>query len=233
MDPIGALAALILAASALYRTISGRREALTAGLWTAAFAMGIGALVVPLDAALKSITGLDSLSQLAGYPSFVVSSYLIARMTYYVARIESGWPLVFTVTSITGMATVYFATELHATQIIALEHGASAASAGFAIFLAVGLLPTHISAIIGVLRMKHRDTSMVWLLAIYGGVGALYPIEITINHLGTRGLRWSLTSLYSLNWVIQLVSFGALSLAGVIGVYRAGHDESAPSVAAH
>jgi hypothetical protein len=26
---------------------------------------------------------------------------------------------------------------------------------------------------------EHRDTSMVWLLAIYGGVGALYPIEIT------------------------------------------------------
>jgi hypothetical protein len=128
------------------------------------------------------------------------------------------------------MVTVYFATELHTTQSIALENVASAASAGFAIFLAVGLLPTHISAIIGVLRTKHRDTSMVWLLAIYGGVGAFYPIEITINHIDTQGLRWSLASLYSLNWVIQLVSFGALSLAGAIGVYRAGHGESAPSV---
>jgi hypothetical protein len=32
MDPIGAAVALVLAASALYRTIAGKRETLTAGL---------------------------------------------------------------------------------------------------------------------------------------------------------------------------------------------------------
>jgi seryl-tRNA synthetase len=33
MDPVAAVIALVLAASACYRTISGKREALTAGLW--------------------------------------------------------------------------------------------------------------------------------------------------------------------------------------------------------
>jgi hypothetical protein len=65
MDPIGAAVALVLVASAFYRTTAGKREAFTYGLWTAAFAMAVGALVVPLDAALNSITGLGSLSQLS------------------------------------------------------------------------------------------------------------------------------------------------------------------------
>jgi hypothetical protein len=220
MDPIGAAAALVLAASALYRTVTGKHEAFTAGLWTAAFSFPIGALVVPLDAALKNITGLDSLSQLISYPALVVSSYLIARMTYRVADIDSHWPILFTATSITGMIALYCTTDLHRTQAIAIETVPSTASAWFAICLAIGLLPTHISAIIGVVEMKHKDNLVVWLLAIYGGVGALYPIEITVNHIGTRTIRWPLTSLYSFNWVIQLISFGALSLAGVISAYR-------------
>jgi hypothetical protein len=41
-DPIGLALALVLAASALYRTIAGKRESLTAGLWTAAFVMAMG-----------------------------------------------------------------------------------------------------------------------------------------------------------------------------------------------
>ena len=44
-------------------TITGKREALTAGLWTAALALGVGALLVTLDAALNSITGLENLKE--------------------------------------------------------------------------------------------------------------------------------------------------------------------------
>jgi hypothetical protein len=132
-------------------TITGKREALTTGLWTAAFAMTVGALVVPLDAALNSITGLDNLSQLISYPALVISSYLIARMTYDVAGIDSRWPIFYTAISIAGM--------------IALA-----------------------------------------------------------DHIGTHTLRWSLSFLYPLVWVIWLISFGALSLAGVIGAYRTKQD---------
>jgi hypothetical protein len=230
MDPIGAAVALVLAASALYRTICGKHEAFTAGLWIAAFSFAIGALVVPLDTALIGITGLDSLSQLISYPALVVSSYLIARMTYRVADIDSHWPILFTATSITGMIALYCTTELHHTQTLAIETVPGAASAWFAIVLAIGLLPTHISAIIGVRRMAHKDNLMVWLLAIYGGIGALYPVLISVNHIGTRTIRWPLSSLYSLNWVIQLISFGALSLAGAIGACRAKQDHHAHAV---
>ena len=224
MDPVGAAVALVLAASAFYRTISGKREALTAGLWTAAFGMAISALVVPLDSALKSITGLDSLSQLICYSAMVISSYLIAQMTYHVADIDSHWPIVFTVTSTTGMIALYCATELRHTQTLAIETVPGAASAWFAIFYAIGLLPTHISAIIGVLEMTHKDSLMVWLLAIYGGVGALNPILIVADHIGTHALRWPLSVTYPLVWVILLISFGALSLAGVIGAHRTKQD---------
>jgi hypothetical protein len=67
----------------------------------------IGTFIVPLDAALKTITGLDSLAQPIGYSALVISSYLIARLTYEVADIESHWPITFTVTSITGMTALY------------------------------------------------------------------------------------------------------------------------------
>jgi hypothetical protein len=224
MDPVGAAVAVVLAASAFYRTISGKRENLTAGLWVAAFGMAISALVVPLDTALKSITGLDSLSQLVCYSAMVISSYLIAQMTYHVADIDSRWPMVFTVTSITGMVAFYCATELRHTQTLAIETVPGAASAWFAIFYAIGLLPTHISAIIGVLEMRHKDSPMVWLLAIYGGVGALNPILIVADHIGTHTLRWPLSVTYPLVWVILLISFGALSLAGGIGAYRTKQD---------
>lgn len=231
MDPVGAAVAIVLAASAIYRTVAGKREALTAGLWTAAAGMAVSSLVVPLDAALKTLTGLDSLSQLMCYSAMVVSSYLIARMTYHVADIDSRWPLVFTVTSIAGMLALYSATELRHIQTIAIETVPGAASSWFAIFYAVGLLPTHISAIVGVSKMTHKDNLMVWLLAIYGGVGALNPLLIIADHIGTYSLRWPLAVTYPLVWVILLVSFGALSLAGVIGAYRSKHSEPATAVA--
>jgi hypothetical protein len=223
-DPIGLVLALVLAASACYRTIAGKREALTVGLWTAALAMGAQALVGPLDAALKSITGLDNLSQPISYPAMVISSYLIARMTYDVAGIDSRWPIIYTAISIAGMIALYSATDLHHTQTLAIETVPGAASAWYAIALTIGLLPTHIAAIIGVLKMTHKDNLMVWLLAIYGGVGALYPILIVADHIGTHTLRWPMSLLYPLVWVIWLISFGALSLAGVIGVYRTKQD---------
>jgi hypothetical protein len=220
MDPIGAAVALILAASASYRTISGKRETLAAGLWTAAAGMAISALVVPLDRALKGITGLDSLSQLICYSAMVVSSYLIARMTYHVAGIDSHWPIVFTVISIAGMIALYCATELRHTQTLAIETVPGEPSSWFAIFYAIGLLPTHISAIIGVLQIRHKENLLMWLLAVYGGIGALNPILIVADHIGTRTLRWSLSATYPLVWVILLISFGALSLAGAVGAYR-------------
>jgi len=65
---------------------------------------------------------------------------------------------------------------------------------------------------------------MVWLLGTYGGVGAAYPLLIVANHLGTGPIRWPLSFLYPFVWVILLISFGALSLAGVIGAYRAKQD---------
>lgn len=179
--PVGAATALVLAASACYRTIAGRREALTAGLWTAAFAMVVGALVVPLDAALNSITGLDNLSQLISYPAMVISSYLIARMTYDVAGIDSRWPIFYTAISIAGMIALYSVTDLHHTHTLAIETQPGATSAWFAIFYAIGLLPTHISAIIGVLKMEHKDNLIVWLLAIYGGVGAFVAAALTTD----------------------------------------------------
>ncbi|OHU47347.1 hypothetical protein BKG82_27235 [Mycobacteroides chelonae] len=226
MDPVGAAVAIVLAASALYRTLAGRREALTAGLWTAAVGMAVSALVVPLDAALKSLTGLDSLSQLLCYSAMVISSYLIARMTYHVADIDSRWPLVFTVTSITGMIALYSATDLRHIQTLAIETVPGAASAWFAIFYAIGLLPTHISAIIGVLKMTHKDNVMVWLLATYGAVGALNPILIVADHIGTYTLRWPLSVTYPLVWIILFISFGALAVAGVIGAHRSKQEHT-------
>jgi hypothetical protein len=223
MDPVGAIVAIALAVSALYRTISGKREALTAGLWAAALAMGIAGLL-PLGRSLKAIAELNDLAQMVCFGAFVVSSYLIARMTYRVARIESPWLLVFTVTSITGMVALYCATELRHTSQAPLESSPGAASTWFAIVAAVGLLPTHIAAVIGAVRAEHKSSIMVWLLAIYGGVGAVYPLLIVANHIGTGATRWPLSFLYPFVWVILLISFGALSLAGVIGAYRTKQD---------
>jgi hypothetical protein len=121
------------------------------------------------------------------------------------------------------MIVLYCTTELRHTQILAIEAVAGAASAWFAIVLVIGLLPTHISAVIGVLEMKHKDNLMVWLLAIYGGVGALYPILIVVDHIGTHTLRWPMSFIYPLVWVIWLISFGALSFAGAISAYRVKH----------
>jgi hypothetical protein len=224
MDPIGAALTLALVASSCYRTIAGKRDPITAGLWTAAFAMGIAALIVPLDAALKSVTGLDSLAQVISSCAFVVSSYLIARMTYHVAGIDSRWPIIFTVISIAGYIAFYCATELCHTQALAIESVPGAASARLAVVFAIGLLPTHISVIIGVLQIRHKENLLMWLLAIYGGVGALYPILIIADHIGTNGVRWQLSFLYPLVWVILLISLGALALAGAVGAYRARQE---------
>jgi hypothetical protein len=227
MDPVGAALTLIVAGrtlivagSALYRTAVGKREALTAGLWTAALAGAISTFVVPLDAALKSITGLDSLSQPLAFSVLVISSYLIARLTYEVADIESHWPIIFTVTSITGMIALYCTTELHRTQTLAIDEAPGAASGWFATVLAIGLFPTHISAIIGVLKIRHKENPLMWLLAVYGGVGAIVPILIVADHIGTATTRWPMSMIYPLVWVLQFVSLGALALAGVISATR-------------
>jgi hypothetical protein len=220
VDPIGAALTLVLAGSALYRTAVGKHETLTSGLWTATIGMAIGALVVPLDTALKNITGLDSLSQSISYSAMVISSYLIARLTYEVADIESHWPIIFTATSITGMIALYCTTELHHTQTLAIEAVPGVASTWFAIVLTIGILPTHISAIIGVLKIRTKENLLMWLLAVYGGVGALYPILIVTDHIGTFTTRWPMSVLYPLVWVLQFISFGALALAGVISATR-------------
>lgn len=231
VDPIGVAVAAVLAAGALYRSIAGLRGTFTAGLWTAAVSMAISAAVVPLDQALKSVTGLDSLSQLVCYSGMVLSSYLIAATTYRIAAINPTWPIVYTATSIAGMLALYCATELRHTQTLAIETVPGAASAWFAIFYALGLLPTHIAAIIGVVKAKHKDTVMIWLLGIYGGVGALNPVIIVGDHVGTHTLRWPLSVTYPLVWAILFVSFAALSAAGIIAARRAdaGRDP-APAV---
>jgi hypothetical protein len=142
-------------------------------------------------------------------------------MTYHVAGIDSRWPIIFTVASITGIIALYCATELHHTQSIAIESVPGAASAWLATVVAIGLLPTHISAIIGVLKIRHKENILMWLLVIYGGVGALYPILITVNHIGTTAtLRLPLSFVYRFNWFVSLISLGALALAGAVGAYR-------------
>jgi hypothetical protein len=219
MHPVGAAVTFVVAASALYRTITGKREALTFGLWAAAFALSIIAFwAEPLNASLNQITGLGNLARLAYYFAMVISSYLIARMSYRVARIESYWPILFTVTSIVGMIAFYCGTDLHNVQRPAIDSIPGAASAWFAIFYVIGLLPTHIAAIIGVLSMTHKNSLMVWLLAIYGGVGAIAPVFIVANHIGTvRPISFT----YLFVWITWLISFGALSLAGVISTHQA------------
>lgn len=220
VDPIGVGVAAVLAAGALYRSVAGLRGTFTAGLWTAAVSMAISAAVVPLDAALKSVTGLDSLSQLICYSGMVISSYLIAATTYRIAGINPSWPIVYTAVSIAGMLALYCATELRHIQTLAIETVPGAASAWFAIFYALGLLSTHIAAIIGVLKAKHKDTLMIWLLGIYGAVGALNPVIIVGDHIGTHTLRWPLAITYPLVWVILFTSFTALSAAGIIAARR-------------
>ncbi|MFA4085281.1 hypothetical protein ONA92_26665 [Mycobacteroides salmoniphilum] len=220
VDPIGVGVAAVLLAGALYRSIAGLRGTFTAGLWTAAVSMAISAAVVPLDAALKSVTGLDSLSQLICYSGMVISSYLIAATTYRIAGINPSWPIVYTAVSIAGMVALYCATELRHTQTLAIETVPGAASAWFAIFYALGLLPTHIAAIIGVLKAKHKDTLMIWLLGIYGAIGALNPVIIVGDHIGTHTLRWPLAITYPLVWGILFTSFAALSAAGILAARR-------------
>ncbi|KPG25855.1 hypothetical protein [Mycobacteroides immunogenum] len=224
VDPIGAAVAAVLAAGALYRSISGLRGTFTAGLWVASVSMAISAAVIPLDAALKSVTGLDNLSQLVCYSGMVISSYLIAHTTYRLAAINPTWPIVYTAVSIAGMLALYCATELRHTQTLAIETVPGAASAWFAIFYALGLLPTHIAAIIGVAKAKHKDTAMIWLLGTYGAVGAINPAIIVGDHIGTHTLRWPLSVTYPLVWVVLFISFAALSAAGIIAARRKHTD---------
>ncbi|WP_157935314.1 hypothetical protein [Mycobacteroides abscessus] len=43
-------------------------------------------------------------------------------------------------------------------------------------------------------KAKHKDTAMIWLLGIYGGIGALNPIIIVGDRIGTHTLRWPLST---------------------------------------
>jgi uncharacterized membrane protein (UPF0136 family) len=113
VDPVGVVLTLVLAGSAFYRTVSGKREALTAGLWVGSLALGAASLGALLDPNLKGFVGLGL------FAAFVISSYLIARLTYRIAQVESPWPIVFTLTSLTGIVTLYCATELHGPQDLA------------------------------------------------------------------------------------------------------------------
>lgn len=172
MDAPVVITTLVLAASAVYRTMSGKNDTLTAGLWTAMLATGIAFFCIPIDDALQSVTGFSRLGQLLISLAFVASSYLVAKKVYYVARIDSLWPLIFTGASITGMLAVYGATDLHSqhsswtagsgwaeispiSEWLDLSPGA--ASTWFAVAFALGVFPTHIAAIIGVLEVRQPD----------------------------------------------------------------------------
>jgi hypothetical protein len=69
---------------------------------------------------------------------------------------------------------------------------------------------------------------MMWLLAVYGVVGALYPVLIVADHIGTTTVRWQPSAFYPLVWGILLASFGALTIAGSIGAHRTVSGRDAP-----
>ncbi|WP_457134567.1 hypothetical protein [Mycobacteroides abscessus] len=53
-------------------------------------------------------------------------------------------------------------------------------------------------------------------MAIYGGIGALNPVIIVGDHIGTHTLRRPLSITYPLVWVILFTSSADLSAAGII-----------------
>ncbi|WP_078363061.1 hypothetical protein [Mycobacteroides chelonae] len=202
MDPLGTACAVVLALSAIYRTVVHAPWLLTIGLW------------------VTSISQLvTNLSQIITYVLMVASSYIFARTTCEVADLNTRWALVITWVSIIGMCAVYLITNLSTTPSLVVETIPGPPSYVFSWLLAIGLLPTHIAAVIGAKRGVENRT-LFWLFGIYGVVGALYPLLMVLDRVDMYTLRWPLEATYSIVWTIQLVSFTALSLAGVIGARR-------------
>lgn len=225
MDPLGAACAVVLALAALYRTVVGAPKLLTIGLWVTSASQLVSALVTVLDPRLMDLTGLANVSQIITYVLMVLSSYIFAHVTCRLADLSLTWPLVFTWVSIVGMCAIYPITNLSTTPSLVVETIPGPASYVFSWLLSAGLLPTHVAAIIG--ARKGHDRVMFWLFGIYGGIGALYPLLMIIDRVDMYTLRWSLDVTYPVVWTIQLISFGALSLAGVIGAnyYRRATNE--------
>lgn len=219
MDPLGTACAVVLALSAIYRTVVRAPWLLTIGLWVTSISQLVSALVTTLDPPLMDLTGWANLSQIITYVLMVASSYIFARTTCEVADLNTRWALVITWVSIIGMCAVYLITNLSTTPSLVVETIPGPPSYVFSWLLAIGLLPTHIAAVIGAKRGVENRT-LFWLFGIYGVVGALYPLLMVLDRVDMYTLRWPLEATYSIVWTIQLVSFTALSLAGVIGARR-------------
>ncbi|GLE59585.1 hypothetical protein NJBCHELONAE_48980 [Mycobacteroides chelonae] len=216
MDPIGTACAAVLALAAIYRTALQAPQLLTVGLWVTSLSQLVSALVTTLDPPLMDSTGLANLSQIITYVLMVASSYIFARTTCRVAGLNTLWALVLTWVSIIGMCVVYLLTNLSTTPSLVVETVPGPPSYIFSWLLAAGLLPTHIAAIIGA-RKGQKNRILFWLFGIYGGVGALYPLLMVLDRIDMYTLRWPLEATYPVVWTIQLISFAALSLAGVVG----------------
>ncbi|OHU55888.1 hypothetical protein BKG83_17055 [Mycobacteroides chelonae] len=219
MDPLGTVCAVVLALSAVYRTAVRAPWPLTIGLWVTSVSQLVSALVTTLDPPLMDLTGWANLSQIITYVLMVASSYIFARTTCEVAGMNTLWALVITWASIIGMTAVYLITNLSTTPSLVVETIPGAPSYVFSWLLAVGLLPTHIAAVIGA-KKGQENRVLFWLFGIYGVVGALYPLLMVLDRVDMYTLRWPLEATYPIVWTIQLVSFTALSLAGVVGARR-------------
>ncbi|SKM40404.1 Uncharacterised protein [Mycobacteroides abscessus subsp. massiliense] len=228
MDPLGTACAVVLALSALYRTVVRAPWLLTTGLWVTSVSQLVSALVTTLDPPLMELTGLANLSQIITYVLMVASSYIFAHTTCEVAGLNTLWALVITWASIIGMSAVYLITNLSTTPSLVVETIPGPPSYVFSWLLSAGLLPTHIAAVIGA-RRGHQNRVLFWLFGIYGLVGGLYPLLMIVDRVDMYTLRWSLEATYPIVWTIQLVSFTALSLAGVVGARR--HAQSGEDAA--
>lgn len=226
MDPLGTACAVVLALAALYRTAARAPWPLTAGLWVTSVSQLVSALVTTLDPPLMDLTGWANLSQVITYVLMVASSYIFARTTCEVAGMNTLWALVITWASIIGMTAVYLITNLSTTPSLVVETIPGPPSYVFSWLLAVGLLPTHIAAVIGA-KKGQESRILFWLFGIYGVVGALYPLLMVLDRVDMYTLRWPLEATYPIVWTIQLVSFTALSLAGVVGARRYAQSRAA------
>ena len=220
MEPLGIVCAAVLAFSALYRTAIQAPRALTTGLWVTSFSQLVSAFVSTLDPPLMDFTGWANFSQIVTYVLMVGSSYIFARVTCRVAGLNTLWALTITWASIMGMCAVYLTTNLSTTPSLVVETIPGPPSYVFSWLLAAGLLPTHIAAIIGA-RKGHQNRTLFWLFGIYGGAGALYPLLMVLDRTDMYTLRWPLETTYPIVWTVQLISFAALSAAGIIGAYTA------------
>lgn len=219
MDPLGTACAVVLALAALYRTVKRAPWPLTVGLWVTSASQLVSAFVTTLDPPLMDLTGWANVSQIITYVLMVASSYIFARTTCEVADLNTFWALVITWTSIIGMCAVYLITNLSTTPSLVVETIPGPPSYVFSWLLAAGLLPTHIAAVVG--AKKGQDNRVLfWLFGIYGVIGALYPLLMVLDRVDMYTLRWPLEATYPIVWTIQLVSFTALSSAGVVGARR-------------